>query len=363
MLYDFRSFVNPGSYAFGIGSFNHLGELLDKQKNKPDDFVAYIIDDFFKDKEDVRSRIPFKDNDIVIWISTDFEPKTELVNQYRDDILKHKSGQLPAVIVGMGGGIAMDYSKSIGLMLTNEGDSADYQGLDLIKNPGVYNICIPTVSGTGAEVSMTAVLSGPEKKLGIKCDWTIPDEIIFDPELLATVPDDTRFFVGMDCYIHNVESLTGTWMSAMGRAFAEKSQELCIDVFSNKNLKRIEADERMMVASLMGGNSITYGQVGVCHALSYGLSHVLGIHHGVGNCIVFNQLEKYYPEGYKVFKEMQQKQNVEIPTGVTANCTEEEFDHMVEVSWALEHMWDNAFGHDWRNHITKEEIKALFKKM
>ncbi len=362
MMYDFRSFVNPGRYAFGKGSFSHLGELIDKRKTETNDWVVFMVDKFFEDKQDVISRIPTTSKDLFIYIDPKDEPKTTLVNQYRDQILAHQQ-TLPAAMVGMGGGTTMDYAKATGLMVTNEGDSKDYQGLDLIKNEGVYTICIPTISGTGAEVSMTAVLSGPEKKLGIKCDYTIPNEIIFDPELLATVPAEDRFFTGMDCYIHNVESLTGTWITSMGRAFAEKSNEICVKVFTNKIEDRLVADEEMLVASIMGGNSITYAQVGVCHALSYGLAVVLGTHHGVGNCIVFNQLEKYYPDGHKLFKEMQALQGVNIPSGITAGCTEAEFDQMVEVAWALEHMWNNAFGPDWEKHISKEVVKELFKRM
>ncbi len=362
MLYDFRSFVNPGHYAFGKGYLSHLGELIERRKTANNNWTVFMIDIFFQDKKETLDRLPIQEKDLVFFIDTKDEPKTTLVNKYRDQIIAHHP-ELPAVMVGMGGGTTMDYAKATGLMVTNPGDAKDYQGLDLIKNEGIYTIVIPTVSGTGAEVSMTAVLSGPEKKLGIKCDYTIPNEVLFDPELLATVSAENRFFTGMDNYIHNVESLNGTWITSMGKAFAEKSNEICINVFTNKYPNRLEADEKMMVASIMGGNSTTYAQVGVCHALSYGLAVVLGTHHGIGNCIVFNQLEKYYPEGYKLFKEMQTLQGVEIPANITAGCTEEQFDQMAEVSWALEHMWDNAFGHDWRNHISKEEIKELLKRM
>ncbi|WP_068474225.1 iron-containing alcohol dehydrogenase family protein [Saccharicrinis aurantiacus] len=361
MLYDFRSFVNPGKYAFGKGSINHLGELIDKQKNEKNNWSVFIIDNYFSGKP-LMSKIPSTEDDLIIWIDTSEEPKTTFVNSYRDLILAHDS-YLPATIVGIGGGTTMDYAKAVGLMVTNPGDSADFQGLDLIKNEGIYTICVPTVSGTGAEVSMTAVLSGPEKKLGIKCDYTIPNEVVFDPEILASVPTNQRFYTGMDCYIHNAESLNGTWITEMGKAFAEKSNELCKEVFLNKDMDRLVADEKMMVASIMGGNSITYAQVGVCHALSYGLAVVLKVHHGVGNCIVFNQLEKYYPNEYKEFKEMQTLHGVTIPEGITKECTETELDQMVEVSWALEHMWNNAFGPEWEKHITKDMIKDLFRKM
>jgi 3-deoxy-alpha-D-manno-octulosonate 8-oxidase len=60
-------------------------------------------------------------------------------------------------------------------------------------------------------------------------------------------------------------------------------------------MERSAADEKLMIASYFGGLSIAYSQVGVCHALSYGLSFVLGTRHGIGNCIVFDQLEEFYP--------------------------------------------------------------------
>ena len=95
------------------------------------------------------------------------EPTTEQIDSLRDKILKEKG--LPSGIVGIGGGSIMDIAKALSLMLTNEGSSALYQGLNLIQKAGVYHLGIPTISGTGAEVSMTAVLTGPEKKLGLKC--------------------------------------------------------------------------------------------------------------------------------------------------------------------------------------------------
>ena len=80
----------------------------------------------------------------------------------------------------------MDIAKALSLMLTNEGSSTLYQGLNLIKKPGIYHVGVPTISGTGAEVSMTAVLTGPVKKLGLKCEWTVFNQIVLDPELIAT---------------------------------------------------------------------------------------------------------------------------------------------------------------------------------
>ena len=65
------------------------------------------------------------------------------------------------------GGTILDLAKAVSIMLTNEGSSSDYQGWDLVKNPAIYHVGVPTISGTGAEVSRTTVLTGPERKLGI----------------------------------------------------------------------------------------------------------------------------------------------------------------------------------------------------
>ena len=69
-------------------------------------------------------------------------------------------------IIGIGGGSVMDLAKAVSLMMNNPGSSADYQGWDLVKYPGVYKAGIPTLSGTGAEVSRTTVLDGPNTKTG-----------------------------------------------------------------------------------------------------------------------------------------------------------------------------------------------------
>ena len=82
-----------------------------------------------------------------------------------------------------------------------------------------------------------------------------------------------------------------------------------------------------MMASWHGGMSIAYSQVGVAHAMSYGLSFLLGTKHGIGNCIVFDHLEEFYPEGVKLFKKMKAKHNIShyrkefAPTSQTNNLT------------------------------------------
>jgi 3-deoxy-alpha-D-manno-octulosonate 8-oxidase len=248
-------------------------------------------------------------------------------------------------------------------MMTNPGSSADYQGWDLVKVPGVYKVGIPTISGTGAEVSRTCVLTGPTRKLGMNSDFTPFDQIVLDPALTRTVEPNQRFYTAMDCFIHCVESLQGTYLNAFSKSYGEKAQELCEEIFLEKETWDDDADEKLMMASYAGGMSIAYSQVGVAHAVSYGLAYLLGTKHGIGNCIVFDKLEEFYPDGVKKFKEMVKKHNIDIPQGITKGLTDEQFETMINVSLGMAPLWENALGKDWKEIMTRERLRKLYERL
>ena len=348
--------------VFGRGSFNQLEEIVSpKRLNVKAPFI-YIVDSVFQGNPWLTSRIPLSYDDKIYYVSADEEPKTSQVDEMVEEIIL-KFKDKPSGIIGIGGGTILDLAKAIAIMLTNKGESKDYQGWDLVKDAAIYHVGVPTISGTGAEVSRTTVLTGPEKKLGINSDYTPFDQVILDPELTKDVPVDQWFYTGMDCYIHCIESLNGTFLNAFSQSYGEKAYELCVELFLDNNLTKEEAQDKLMMASWHGGMSIAYSQVGVAHAMSYGLSYLLGTKHGVGNCIVFDHLEEFYPQGVKIFKQMKEKHNVELPKGICANLSDEEFDIMIDVALGLEPLWENALGNDWRKTITRKKLKELYLKM
>jgi 3-deoxy-alpha-D-manno-octulosonate 8-oxidase len=345
--------------VYGRGCFNQLDDILSLKRQSADNAMIFLVDDVFKESSLV-SRIPKHDSDMLIWVNVDDEPKTKYVDELTNTI-KNSTGDQTAGIIGIGGGSTMDLAKAVSLMMTNPGSSSEYQGWDLIKNPSIYHVGIPTLSGTGAEVSRTTVLTGPEKKLGINSDHTVFDQIVLDPDLIADAPREQRFYTGMDCYIHCVESLTGTYLNMFSQSYGEKSLQLCEDVFLSDATP--EDDEKLMMASYCGGMSIAYSQVGVCHALSYGLSFVLGLHHGIGNSVVFDYLEEFYPDGVKIFKKMLDINNIQLPRNLCANLTDEQMEKMTDVALVLEPLWENALGTDWKKQMTRDRIRNLYLKM
>jgi len=249
----YKNFPMVPKVIFGRGSFMQLGEiLLPKRKNSDAPFI-FLIDDFFQGK-DLEQQIPWLFNDQIIFISAEEEPKTEQVDALVAKI-KSDFDELPSGIVGIGGGTLLDLAKAVAIMLTNKGDAENYQGWDLVNNKAIYHVGVPTISGTGAEVSRTAVLSGPEKKLGINSDFTTYDQVVLDPNLLGTVPKEQWFYTGMDCFIHCIESLNGTYLNAFSQSYGEKALDLCKEVFL-ENLSRAESEEKLMMASWHGGMSI-----------------------------------------------------------------------------------------------------------
>ena len=345
--------------VYGRGCFDQLDEILAPQRDGEAPMI-FLVDHFFKNKP-LLGRIPLKGKDKIVFADVTDEPKTKYVDAIAQD-LKAEFGKVSGII-GIGGGSTMDLAKAVSLMLGNPGSSADYQGWDLVKFPGVYKAGIPTLSGTGAEVSRTCVLTGPTRKLGMNSDFTPFDQIVLDPELTTNAPVNQRFYTGMDCYIHCIESLQGTYLNEFSKSYGEKALELCRKVFVQKDKWDDESDDQLMMASYAGGMSIAYSQVGVAHAVSYGLSYLLGTKHGIGNCIVFNHLEDYYPEGVKEFKYMVEKNKIEIPTGVTKGLTDAEFDKMIDVSMGMKPLWENALGKDWEKQMNRDILRRLFEKL
>ncbi|MCJ7830459.1 MAG: iron-containing alcohol dehydrogenase family protein [Desulfobacterales bacterium] len=354
----FRNFKIVSQVIFGRGCFDQLADILAPQRQSDGSFMVFLVDDVFTDRP-LWKRVPVQPQDLIIGVNVDHEPKTRYVDDLTAQV-QQVSRHPPGGVIGIGGGSTLDLAKAVSLMLTNPGSSADYQGWDLIKNPAVYHVGIPTLSGTGAEISRTTVLTGPQKKLGINSDYTVFDQIVLDPELTAGVPREQWFYTGMDCYIHCVESLAGTYLNTFSQSYGEKALDLCRAVFLGE---APDSGDKLMMASYFGGMSIAYSQVGICHALSYGLAFVVGVHHGIGNSIVFDYLDAYYPAAVDEFRRMMAKHGIRLPRNLVSGLNTDQIEKMVDVALILEPLWENALGRDWKKKMTREKIRELYLRM
>jgi len=355
----YKNTKNIPYYIYGQGAINQLSEVL-----KNGDRI-YFIDHFFKDK-DLINELPLQDEDVIIYVDTTKEPTTEKIDEYKENLIKINKNT-PSTIIGIGGGATLDSAKAVANLLTNPGKAEDYQGWDLVKNPAIYKVGIPTISGTGAEASRTCVMTNVKTglKLGMNSDYTLYDQLILDPELTKTVPKEQYFFTGMDTYVHSFESLNGNYRHAVGDAFAREAISLCKQVFSSQDMMSDENREKLMTASYLGGCAIANSFVGVVHPFSAGLSVVFKIHHCEANCITMRGMKEFYPKEYDEFFEMAQKQDIKIPTlkKYVENLDEETFKKLYDSTIIHEKPLSNALGDNFKEILTYEKVKEVFLEM
>lgn len=360
---------NVGSFNFGRGAIADLAGHVESRRiaaksTGSDERVIFVIDQFFQGRSDILARLPQRDGDVVLIVDTKDEPTTAGIDSLVAEV-RTAGVSVPATIVGFGGGITLDTAKAIANLLTNPGSAADYQGWDLVKNPAVHKIGVPTISGTGAEATRTCVMTNKSTglKLGMNSDFTVFNHLVLDPDLTATVPRDQYFFTGMDAYIHCIEALAGSYRNAVGDAYSHETINLCQKVFLGDDMMSDQSREDLMVASYLGGSAIATSYVGVVHPFSAGLSVVLGIHHCVANCITMRAMEEFYPEAFTEFWTAVDRQGVVVPEGVARGLTDEQYKSLYDSTVVHSKPLTNALGEDYKNTLTFDKVVELFKMM
>lgn len=194
------------------------------------------------------------------------------------------------VIVGIGGGSAQDVAKVASILVTNEGPVSAYFGIDLVPNPGLKLILVPTTAGTGSEVTPIAILSDYAEKLkkGIVSPHLFPTTALLDPELTVGLPPHVTAATGMDALIHAVEAYTSKNATHMTDLLAVEAIRLISGSIRTAfaNGENIEARANMLEGSLLAGMAFANAGVTAVHAFAYPIGAEFHIPHGVANSIM-----------------------------------------------------------------------------
>lgn len=203
------------------------------------------------------------------------------------------SGFKPDAVIAVGGGSSIDGAKAILLSHANDCHPSKLIGVWLYSRPRKRCLpffAIPTTAGTGAEVTIAAVVSdkAAQIKYAIIDPKTVPAMVALDPRLMVGLPPFITAPTGMDALTHAVEAYLTTIATAetdeLARmASASIMRNLIIAYTDGQNL---EARERMAVAATMAGLAFTRVGVGYIHAISHQLGGLYHVPHGVANAIV-----------------------------------------------------------------------------
>ncbi|MGM7719825.1 iron-containing alcohol dehydrogenase [Metabacillus sp. Hm71] len=277
----------------GIGSIAQIGE----QAKKLNASKVMIVTDKMIRQTGLLSKVtePLAAIGILVDIIDEVVPEPPFENL--EQMITQIEGKGYDLLVGVGGGSALDITKVLSVMLTNHGDVRDMIGIEKVENPGVPTILVPTTSGTGSEVTYNAIFTDTRDmvKKGIVSPYLLPKVAIVDAELTLTVPPAVTAATGMDALVHAVESYTAIRADELTDGIALQaikliSRSLRKAVYNGKDLK---AREDMAMGSLLAGISLGNAGVGAVHALAYPLGGKYKVPHGVANSLLLPFVMKY----------------------------------------------------------------------
>ena len=225
------------------------------------------------------------------------EPAVEQVNA----IFAAAQQQHCELVIGIGGGSAMDTAKIVAVLLNNTVSLRELLNKAPIARRGVPTIMIPTTAGTGSEATPNSIVLVPEDelKVGIVSPKLMPDCIILDPKMTLGLPPAITASTGMDALCHAIECYT----SKKGNPFSELLALKAITLLSRSIRKAfthgsdIDARHNMLLGALYGGMCIATSSTTAVHALAYPLGGKYRMPHGVSNAILLPYVMRFNSVG------------------------------------------------------------------
>ena len=258
----------------GEDSLSRLGVLKNKK-------VWVISDAFLVDNGTINQVTGNINASCTVEVCKDVIPDPPLEN-VASGVAKLHDVQ-PDVVIGFGGGSAIDTAKGIIYF-------AQFSGY---KKPVTF-IAIPTTAGTGSEVTSVTVITDKqlETKHLIASHDMLPDEVILCPSLTASVPPAITANTGLDVLTHVVEAYVSKNPTAYSDALAEKGTEMVFQYLGQcyHDGSNLDARGKMQEASNIAGSAFNIAGLGMNHAIAHQLGGTFHIPHGLANALILSEV-------------------------------------------------------------------------
>lgn len=228
-----------------------------------------------------------------VYADVESDPTTRSV----DEGTVHGKANGCDLVVGIGGGSALDTAKAIGLMLVNDGNIKDYVGIGKVPRAGAPVIAVPTTAGTGSELTIWSVLSDKvaKAKISVGSVLNCPAIALLDPELTLSLPPQITAATGMDALTHALESYVNTATQPISEAMSDQAMTLIA-----RSLRKavadgsdVEARGDMLLASTIAAMAFNSTRLGLVHAFAMPLGAKFGIPHGLVNAIMLPEVMRF----------------------------------------------------------------------
>lgn len=279
-------FVNPVKLCFGAGKVSMVGNvasqygkkalLVASDSAKPTGLLSRI--ERYLDEAGIGHVIfdKFMQNPL----STLVMEGAQLANAEKCDL-----------VIGVGGGSAMDIAKGVAFSAVNRESIWDYIFGTKAGVGALPIVLIPTTAGTGSEANRTAVFNNPDTndKKGLVTPLIYPKVAIIDPELMTTLPKRVIAGPGADVLFHAIES----YISKNSHPVSEMLSLKAIELVSRylpvvyEDAKNVEAWEKVTLASTLAGMAIDCAGTTLPHALQHPMGGLLNVIHAEGLAAIY----------------------------------------------------------------------------
>lgn len=283
----------PLSYT-GWGSLNYLSEEVQRLQGQN---ILLVTDPFLHEMGLTQKIIaPLEALNLTINVYTKVVPEPPLA--VAEELVAYAREHKSDMVIGLGGGSALDLAKLAGIITVHEGDVKDYLNLTATRkllHKGLPTILIPTTSGTGSEVTNIAVVSLKTTKDVVTHDYLLADVAIVDPELTMSLPPKVTAATGVDALTHAVEAYISRNASPVSDALALQAIQLISGSLRTavKDGQNKEARIAMSYGSYLAGLAFFNAGVAGVHALAYPLGGQFHIAHGDSNAVLLPYVMGY----------------------------------------------------------------------
>ncbi|RII00170.1 iron-containing alcohol dehydrogenase [candidate division NPL-UPA2 bacterium Unc8] len=274
----------PTKIVFGEGVAGDVGNEVDELGGKR----AMIITDKHLVETDLYRQVEKALGRRYVGTFSAVEPDTgvHIVNEGTDTARKLNVDCL----VSIGGGSVIDTAKGIAIPLKEGGRLEDYDGFQLLTEPAVPHIAIPTTAGTGSEVTFAAIIKDHQekRKLVFANTYIIPNVALLDPLMTVGMPPHLTASTAMDAMSHAVESMHTSERIPISDAFALHAIHLIVNYLPGvmEDGNDLLARGQMLIAACIAGAAMSNTHVGLVHALAHSVGGRFGVPHGIANSIL-----------------------------------------------------------------------------
>lgn len=273
----------PTRIVFGSGVMSHLRDII---KTEIGASSFFLVTDEGIVKSGIAGRVIGQLSNVTVFDEVEQNPKNGTIDRVGEMV---RAAQ-PDLIIGLGGGSALDAAKSIALLAKNPGKIEDYEGKARYTQSPLPVLAVPTTCGTGSEVTWVSVITHTTRqfKMSIKGPEMFPAVAVVDPDLLLTLPPGLVASTGLDALTHAVEAFTVKPATFLTDYIALEALRLILNSIEGayQDIKgNSTAREEIMKGSLVAGLAFGNSDVGGVHCLSESVGAILDTPHGIANSI------------------------------------------------------------------------------